>query len=199
MIYIKKNIQGFYIETEGQVDPEYYEGQIGETYQDFLENKWVPLSEEQILFHEEHPDAEVHEVLAMQLDQVYTPDPVETAKKNKLDQLYIYDRGENVNSFIVNDQIHAWFTPEMRSNYRNSIDAAKLLNIDNLQVFIGDTLVTLPTATAEQMLASIQLYADQCFIVTRRHEAAIQILDNLQDIEDYDFTTGYPERLNFTL
>lgn len=199
MIYIRKNIQGFYIEFPDQIDSEYYEGQIGETYEDFLEGKWVLLSNEQETFHEENPEASVREVLAMELDPVVTPDPIVVAKNEKLAALATYDAGTDINDFTVNEQMHAWFTPEMRSNYRNSIDAAKLLGVESLDVFIGDTLVTLPTSSAEQMLAAIQLYADQCFIKTKQHEAAIKALNTVEDINNYDYTVGYPTKLNFTL
>ena len=197
--YIWKIQPGYYIDFEEEIDAEYWEGQIGTTYEDFLEDKWVLLSDEQVAFHEANPNASVREVLAMELDPVYTPDPVEEAKNAKLNELTVYDSGSNINDFTVNGEMHAWFTPEQRSNYRNSIDAAKLLGIDNLSVFIGDTLVTIPTTSAEQMLAAIQLYADQCFITTRQHKAAIEILDTIEGINNYDFTVGYPSKLNFTL
>ena len=49
------------------------------------------------------------------------------------------------------------------------------------------------------MLAAIQLYADQCFIKTKQHEAAIKALATIEDINNYDYTVGYPTKLNFTL
>ena len=199
MIYIWKTCPDIYIETEQPIDAEYWAGWIGETYEDFLDGKWVLLSNEQATFHSENPEASVREVLAMELDPVVTPDRIVVAKNEKLAELAAYDAGTDINDFTVNNEMHAWFTPEMRSNYRNSIDAAKLLGVENLDVFIGDTLVTLPTASAEQMLAAIQLYADQCFIKTTQHEAAIKALNTVEDINNYDYTVGYPTKLNFTL
>lgn len=197
--YVTKLIRGSFVSYPEEIDSNYWEGQIGSTYEDFLNGKWVLLNDNQTTFHNEHPEASAKEVFNMELDASNIIDPIKEAKERKLAELSQYDNGSDVNDFTVNGQLHAWFDPETRSNYRNSIDAAKLLNIDNLQVFIGGTLVTLSTTAAEQMLAAIQLYADQCYIATKQHEANIEMFDNVGDINNYDFTTGYPSKLNFTI
>lgn len=195
--YIWKQVPGYYIEFNEEIDPVYWEGQIGSTLNEFYMGKWVKLSDEQVTFHNEHVNASLDEVFNMQLNPA--SDPVAIAKANKLEALAEYDDSSDINDFTVNGEMHAWFTPETRSNYRNSIDAAKLLGINELEVFIGDNLVTLSTTLAEQMLAAIQLYADQCFIKTKQHEAAISALSTVEDINSYDYTVGYPTKLNFTL
>lgn len=197
--YIWKQAPGYYIEFNEEIDPIYWEGQIGETLDDFYAGKWVKLSNEQVAFHNEHENASLSEMFNMELEPVVEPDPVEVARNAKLANLEMFDKSTDINDFTVNGEMHAWFTPEIRSNYRNSIDAAKLLGVESLDVFIGDTLVTIPTASAEQMLAAIQLYADQCFIKTKQHEAAIKALNTVEDINNYDYTVGYPTKLNFTL
>lgn len=57
----------------------------------------------------------------------------------------------------------------------------------------------LQVATAKIYLAQIQIYADQCYGVTEQHKAAINALENVEEVEAYDFTTGYPERLKFSV
>jgi len=128
-----------------------------------------------------------------------TPMTLDYAKELKLNELKEYDASDAINGFIVNETIHAWLTPDERSNYRNSVDSAKLLGVDELQIILGGTLFNISTEMAEQALAMIQLYADNCFIVTKTHEANINNLDTIESVEAYDFTTGYPEKLHFTL
>lgn len=201
MIYIRKQHKGYYIETQEEIDAEYWAGQIGMTYQDFLDNKWILLSAEQEAFHNEYPYASVKEVLTMEL----TPAPVRTleqAKREKIEQIEQYDGSDNVNGFdVVKDgnTITAWLTPAERANYRSSIDAAELVGVENLSLYIGEMPITLPTQIAKMMLAQIQLYADQCFIVTKQHIAAVEALDSIEAVDNYDNTTGYPERLVFNL
>lgn len=90
-------------------------------------------------------------------------------------------------------------TPAERANYRSSIDAAELVGIDTLSLYIGDMPITLPTATAKLMLAQIQLYADQCFIVTKQHKATIEAMDSIENVDNYDYTVGYPTKLVFNI
>ena len=200
--YIRKNITGYYVEFPEEIDAQYWEGKIGTTYEDFLAGKWIPLSDEQVVFHNEHPDYSVKNVIEMQ-DPETIEKTLEQVKAEKIIQINSYDNSIDVNSFYFVDEsgshIPVWFTPNERSNYRSSIEAAELVGVENLSLYIGENLVTIPTATAKLMLAQIQLYADQCFIVTKQHKAIIEEAESIEYIDNYDITQGYPEKLIFEL
>lgn len=195
--YIKQDIKGYYIEFDEMFNPDLYNN-LGETWEDFLDNKWVLLSDEQVAFHEEHPTASVKEVWDMEL----TPEPIyirtlEDAKNEMIANIDAYDSSINVNGFTVNNEIEAWFTADERSNYKSSIDAAKLLGVETLSFFINDIEMTLPTESVEYMLAQIQLYADQCYIVTKQHKLDVNALETIEEVDAYPYMNGYPQRLNF--
>lgn len=196
--YVKKSIPGHFIGFPDEIDAEYWAGQIGTTYEDYLADKWILLTEEQVKFHEENPYATVEQVLKMQLAPEYVR-TLEDAKREMISIITRYDNSENVDSFTINDSVTAWFTPTERSNYKNSIDAAKLLGIEQLSLFVGDMAITVPTINAEQMLAAIQLYADACFIVTKQHKVAVENLDSIEEVDNYDYKSGYPLKLNFNI
>lgn len=196
--YIRKSIPGYFVEFPEEIDSVYWQGKIGTTYQDFERDMWIHLSQEQVEFYHEHPYATVEEIINMAL----TPRTLEQAKAEKIEQIDGYNNSDAVNSFnVVKDGVTVtdWLTPDKRSNYRNSIDAAKLVGLQNLSLYVGGMAVTLPTQTAELMLAQVQLYADQCFMVTETHKAAVNALDTIEAVDAYDNTAGYPERLSFTL
>ena len=207
MIYINKTAYNIYIELDEALDTE--SNFVGSTWEDFESGAWLLLSEEQVKFREENPAASVREVWEMKL--TVSAQPVRTAERAKYDMLRIitdYDRSENVNWFTVNGQVGGWFTPEERSNYKSSIDAAKLLGVEKLSFYIGDIMMEVTPVQAEQMLAMIQLYADRCFIVTKQHKLTVEgyfsseVLseeEKISLIDSYDFTAGYPEKLNFEL
>lgn len=200
MIYLKKNVGGYYVVFNEPLNEDIFE--IGSTYEDFLFQKWIPLSEEQVQFHEENPRASVKEVIDMKLIQI--PEPTEEelisrTRQEKLMELDNYDRGSEVNEFTINGQLRAWFTPEQRSNYKNSIDSAKLLGIDSLSILVDGNVLDIPTEKAAQLLAMIQLYADACYMMTEKHRTAINSLETVEAIKDYDFKTEYPSKLNFEL
>lgn len=203
VVYVRKSIKNYYIDFPGEIDADYWAGKIGETYEDFLDNKWVKLSDEQVAFHKQYPYLGVREVLEMRLPEVPEApvEPEKTAewvRTHKLADLDLYDNSIAVNRFFVNDE-GAWFTPSERTSYASSVAAAKVLGVENLSFYIGENVVTVPTAMAEQMLAAVQLYADAAFMVTRAHQAAIEKLETVEELEAYDFTAGYPEKLRFNV
>lgn len=199
--YIKKDHRGYYVEFLEEIDAEYWAGMIGESIEDFYNNKWVLLSDEQVAFHNEHPHASIREVWNMELTTA--PErTIEQAKQEKIWEIERYDTSDNVNSFnvITNDgEISYWFTPAERSNYRSSIDAAELIGLQELSFYIGEHALTLPTATAKLMLAQIQLYADQCYMITKQHKAAVEALQTIEEVDNFDVTSGYPEKLQLSL
>lgn len=194
--YIKLDVRGYYIDFDEMFNPDLYNN-LGETYQDFLDNKWVLLSDEQVAFHEEHPTASVKEVWDMQLTPV-PPRTLVQAKAEMIQKIDEYDNSSDVNGFTVNGTIEGWFTPEERSNYRSSIDAAKLLGVSALTFFLGDMEMTVTPTQAEYMLAQIQLYADQCFIITKEHKIAVSEMTTIEEVDNYEYRIGYPNKIDFT-
>jgi hypothetical protein len=55
----------------------------------------------------------------------------------------------------------------------------------------------LPLDTAIQMLYAIEVYASECYDNTQAHLANVNAIDNLEELQNYDYTSGYPEKLNF--
>ena len=195
--YINKEVPWIYFDMEEELSSELFTN-IGETYEDYLDGCFILLSDEQVAFHKEYPEASIKEVLKMEL----TPEPVRTiedAKNEMKEKISKYDSSANVNQFTINEVIPAWFTPEERSNYANSINAAELLGVEKLSFFVGENSLEVPTASAKQMLAAIQLYADACFIVTKQHKMAVNALTSIEEVDSYDYTAGYPKKLNFDL
>lgn len=188
--YIK---DGRILAFANELDPELF--RIGETYSDYQSGKFVPLNEEQIDYYLNHKGAAIDIIWNFGVFER----KLEDVRDQKLQSLADYDKSSAVNNFTINGVLNAWFTPEERSNYSNSIQAAKLLNMDTLMFAVGTHVLQVPTSSAEVMLASIQLYADACYMVTKQHELTISSLQSIEEIDEYDFTTGYPQQLNFDL
>lgn len=171
--------------------------ELGKTFNDYLAGKYVELLNEQVDYYLAHKNDSIASVWVLGVKAEEVVD-IKSVRSQKLSALTAYDNSDKVNEFLVNG-MGAWFTPTERTNYSSSISAAKTLGVDTLSFYIGSLAMTVPTIGAEQMLAAIQLYADSCFIVTKTHESAINKLETIEEIEAYDFTTGYPEKLNFTI
>ena len=124
------------------------------------------------------------------------------AKSNKIAQLEAYNDSDEINGFTVvigNDSFTDWLTPSQRANYKNSIDSAELLNMQVVKPVINGIEVPLNLTVAKTALAKIQIYADRCFGVTEKHRAAINALNTIAAVDNYNFKTGYPAQEIFTV
>jgi hypothetical protein len=133
-----------------------------------------------------------------------TPEQLlERAKDSKIGEVEMYDQSSNVNEFTVthDGQIVTthWFEPNIRANYKNSVESAELVGQPTVSFYVGDMPLTLPTQNAKLMLAQIQLYADACYIVTQQHKAAIEALETIEAVDAYDYTQSYPTKLSFAV
>lgn len=124
--------------------------------------------------------------------------PIETLKEVKLKELVDYDKSDNVNGFVMNG-VSAWFNKENRAALSTSIESASLLGESEITFVVNDKEFSIDIPTAKQMLATIQRYADKCYLVTEAHKRAIKSLSETEDIVSYDVTTGYPTKVTFTL
>lgn len=195
--YIKKNVPGF-ITMEDELNPENYNN-VGTTYSHYLNGWWVLINEEQLSFKENNPEASIEEIINMELKEKPTVDMLDKAKNIMIGKIKEYDRSENVNNFVINDAINAWFNAQERNNYKQSIEAAKLLGELTLDFLVNGMILSVSVQNAEYMLAQIQRYADKCFMVTEQHKIKVNKLNTVEEVENYNYKQGYPEILKFEL
>lgn len=120
-----------------------------------------------------------------------------TAKAQKLAEIDAYDTSDAVNSFLV-DGTKMWLDKATRAGLMNSTTIAKNLGKEKVTLWLGSTELTLTCDKAISLLSAIEMYAVQCFDTTARHKAAIGNLTTIEEVEKYDITAGYPERLEIT-
>ena len=119
---------------------------------------------------------------------------VEDAKAAKIAEIEAYSDSDAVNSLTFNG-IKTWLTRTVRDGYDTSITAAKNLGEANVTFMVGDNEMHLPVEQARRVLDLVQRYADACFLVTERHKIAVRALQTVEEVESYDYTVGYPEKL----
>lgn len=125
---------------------------------------------------------------------VEMPSDIDMAKAAKIAEIAAYSDSEAVNSLTFNG-IKTWLTRTVRDGYDTSITAAKNLGETNVTFMVGDNEMQLPVEQARRVLDLVQRYADACFIVTERHKIAVRALQTVDEVEAYDYTVGYPEKL----
>lgn len=118
------------------------------------------------------------------------------AKAEKITQIEMYDASDNVEQFTING-IPMWLGHEVRQQIRTSADAYEANGYEEMTKIFNGQEFTFSIALWRQMLNSLEVYAAEALNATERHKAAINALTNINDVVDYDYTTGYPAKLEF--
>lgn len=127
-----------------------------------------------------------------------TPTPEELlarAKASKIAKLEAYDSSDAVNSFTI-DGNPMWLTVDERQQIATQISANEAVGRESMTRWFGGASFTFPLTAWKQMLVALEVYAGDALNVTESHKAAINALDDIEDVEAYEFS-GYPEKLSF--
>ena len=128
-----------------------------------------------------------------------TPTPEELlqrAKNAKIAELEAYDASDAVNSFTVGG-VEMWLDAPTRQQLRISLDACYTMGRESASKWFNGVEYTFPINVWYQMLSALEVYAADALNVTESHRAAINVLDSIEAVEGYDYTTGYPLKLIF--
>lgn len=123
---------------------------------------------------------------------------LENTRKEVLDKISAYDISRNVNEFYAND-ISFWIPRETRVSLQNSTEILLKNGIETTTLWEGVIKFDIQCETLLQMLDALEIYALKCFNITAEHKANIMKMETIEEIENYDYTVGYPEKLKFEL
>ena len=119
---------------------------------------------------------------------------LQDAKEAKIREIEAYAQSDNVNILYFNNT-PTWLDKETRANYKLSLDAAELLKEKEITFVVEGNVVKLPIEKARMILAKVQRYADDTFIVSSRHKLEVAKLKKIEDVEAFDIAADYPEPL----
>ena len=126
---------------------------------------------------------------------IYTP-TLEDAKRNKVDDILAYDSSEAVNEFTIGGQ-SVWLDKATRAGLLLRFEAESKVGREQTTLWNEEVSYTLPLADAMQMLIALELYASECYDNTQKHLAEVSKLESIEEVEAYDYTIGYPNKLAF--
>ena len=119
-------------------------------------------------------------------------------KDMAVEKILRHDSSPAVNSFTLAGT-RMWLDKATRVGLANSVNIEKAAGKDMTMLWFDGVQYGIPVDSALQMLAALELYALDCYNVTQAHIAAVRLLDDMEALEGYDYTTGYPEKLVFNL
>ena len=113
-------------------------------------------------------------------------------KKVKLHEIEQYDTSDNVNIFEIGG-VSAWLDKATRVGLKNSLAVEAEAGHETTTLYLNGNAITLQVTKAVEMLDELELYAIECYRQTEVHKAAVNALSVIEDVEGYDYTTGYPQ------
>ena len=116
------------------------------------------------------------------------------AKKAKIAEITDYDTSDKVNGFILNGQI-VWLDKATRVGLMNSTTIERDLGQETTELWLGEHNLIIKCDLAIQLLQQLEVYALKCFNVTATHKKEVNSLSTIEEINSYDITKDYPEKL----
>lgn len=123
---------------------------------------------------------------------------LEKAKKEKLAAILAYDTSSDVNGFMLNGN-KVWLDKGTRVGLMNSIQITRDMGQDTTTLWFDGYKLEVRCDMAIMLLSSLEMYALECFNVTAAHKKAVSELTTIEEVEAYDYKTGYPKQLDIKL
>ena len=123
---------------------------------------------------------------------------VECAKDIMIRKIEEYDTSINVNSFSLNGHF-AWLDKHTRTSIMNTLSIEKASGFEVTTLWLGTQSFELNIDTAIDLLMKLELYAKQCYNKTAEHKYNLEQLSIPEEILEYNYTEGYPEKLNIII
>lgn len=125
-------------------------------------------------------------------------DTAEDLKKIKLQEIINYDKSEDVNKFFINN-FSLWLSREERIVIKDRFQREKDAGKEKTRLLYKGLVLELTPDMGIHLINMVSAYADQCFDVTEAHKSALNDLTTKEEIQSYDYTVGYPEKISITL
>lgn len=116
------------------------------------------------------------------------------AKKAKIAEIAAYDTSDKVNGFMLNGQI-VWLDKATRVGLMNSTIIERDLGQETTELWLGEHNLIIKCDLAIQLLQQLEVYALKCFNVTATHKKEVNNLSTIEEINSYDITKDYPDKL----
>lgn len=109
-------------------------------------------------------------------------------------KISMYDTSSEVNGFYINGGLF-WLDKATRVGLAHLADCTD----GDISLVLGTDVIQIKSAIAKELLAQLERYAAECYLATAKHLLAINNLQTVEELINYDYTKGYPEKLTFNV
>ena len=121
---------------------------------------------------------------------------IEDYKRDKKDEILHFDSSDEVNQFTING-MPVWLDKATRAGLVLRFQAEVTTGNTETALWYNGLEFKLPLDNAMKMLYAIEIYASQCYDNTQKHLAEVDKLEDIDEINNYNYRIGYPEKLQF--
>ena len=130
-----------------------------------------------------------------------TPQPtaeqlLNRAKRQRIKEIQDYDASSAVNEFFIGEA-SVWLDKATRAGLKLRFEAEIAIGKTDTTLWYNGQQCSLPLATAMQVLYAIEVYASACYDCTQQHIANVMAMTTIEEVEQYEELTGYPDKLHF--
>ena len=124
---------------------------------------------------------------------------LEATRQRVLGKIAEYDTSDAVNSFTLGE-VETWLNRDDRVCLMHSLEVSASKGETTYGLCIdGVGVVTQPINIIRSMLYDIEVYAIECYKRTFEHKEAVNALTTCEELANYDYTEGYPDKLRFEI
>lgn len=124
--------------------------------------------------------------------------PISILKELVINEITDYDVSSDVNSFVLNGQ-EVWLNKDTRVGLMNSTSISKASGQEKTTLWLGTYKSEIDCDLCIQLLGALEMYALQCYNKTAEHKKNVLELETIEEVIEYDYKAGYPEKLNLTI
>lgn len=84
-----------------------------------------------------------------------------------------------------------WWDKNTRAGLLNLANSSQ----DKVEILINNKIIKFDPVTLKELLAKLEVYSSKVFITTYEHIQKIEKLQTFEDILNYNYTLGYPEKV----
>lgn len=121
---------------------------------------------------------------------------IEDEKRDKIREINHYDSSISINEFFLG-KTSIWLDKATRAGLKLRFEAEISLGKETTTLWYNNIQYSLELNKAIQMLLAIEVYASACYDNTQFHISEVAKLSTIEDLEAYDYTIGYPDKLTF--
>ena len=111
-------------------------------------------------------------------------------KEILIQKIKLYRTSNNIHSFNYNGKEY-WLDKDDRSCLWNLSNSS----LGDIEFVVGDELLTMNALKLKAFLIKLEVYAYKCYVTEFKHLRNAKVLNKLEDIVNYNYTTGYPDKI----